>query len=84
MLEEKIRGAIWRREIASIGGAVHQVKVGKESLEVWLGCKGLAGSVSGHFVEHINNIEEQESAMGGFVGLERAVYVLVQLGLSGV
>jgi hypothetical protein len=60
-------GGFDRSEWGDGGGAfaAHEFEAGEEGAELWLGEEHFLSTGTGGFVEHIDDVEEEEGALGG-------------------
>ena len=56
VLEKGILGAIGGAEVAVVGVAVHEVKIGEDGSKLGLGEEDVFGAVMGCFVEHVDDV----------------------------
>ena len=84
VLEEVGRGAVGGAEEALVCLAVHEVEVGQEGAELGVGGKDIAGAVAGGFVERVDDVKKEESALGVLLLLDGLGDTMVELDLVGV
>jgi hypothetical protein len=64
-LEKGAEVALGSAEVTVVRFAAHEFEAGEEGAELWLGEEHFLGTGTGGFVEHIDDVEEEEGALGG-------------------